>query len=126
MTDGFNKVTKKVILNQSSSSINLNLDANTDIKDIKRLHKKLTYIDGSPGEKFVSLGKEIVISINELSSDEFVKLRNIWKSKNTFQLTTERNEVFLVRWIEQTYDMLEEESFDETTFHSGTITLVEV
>lgn len=126
MANTFNNVTKRIRLIQTSNNIILNLDGDTDIKDHKRLHKSTQYIDGSKGEQWVSLGKTIEVTINKLTSAEFNKLRNLWKSKETFQITTERNEAFLVRWLEETFDMVEEEDFSQDTFHYGVITLEEI
>lgn len=122
----FNNITKKVNIQQSSNNINLNLDAQTDIKDIKRGHQEITYIDGSSGETFVSLGKEINIQINQLTSDEFKKLKDLWKSQEDFIIQTERNESFKVRYLDPIYDMVEEEDFRGNSFWYGSITLKEI
>lgn len=126
MANTFNKVTKRVRLIQTSNNIILNLDANTDIKDNKRLHTVTQYIDGSYGENWVSLGKTIVVLINKLTSVEHAKIRNLWKSKSNFEIITERNENFLVKWIEPTLDFTEDEDFDGSTFYYGQIELTEV
>ena len=118
--------TKSIRLYQSSTSINLNLDATTDIKDRKRKHQKIEYIDGSEGEQWVSLGKTITVAINHLNHTEYDMLRKLWKSNDTLLIYTERNEQFKVRFLQDIFDMVEDESFDNETFYYGTIELTEV
>lgn len=118
--------TKSIRLYQASTSINLNIDAITDLKDRKRKHQTTEYIDGSEGEQWVSLGKKIIVSINHLNHTEFDTLRKLWKSNLPLLIYTERNEQFKVRFLQDTFDMVEEESFDGESFYYGNIELTEV
>ncbi len=118
--------TKSVRLYQASTSINLNLDATTDIKDRKRKHQRIEFIDGSEGEQWVSLGKTITVAINHLNHTEYDMLRKLWKSNDTLLIYTERNEQFKVRFLQDIFDMVEDEDFEGNTFYYGSIELTEI
>ena len=123
---GSNRKTKAVRLYSQSKSINLNIDATTDYSDKKRLHRTIQYLDGSIGEQYVSTGKIITISINQVNQQEFEKLRLLWLSKTDFLLYTERQEMFKVRFISEEFNLTEDTDFDNVVFRYGTIELMEV
>lgn len=118
--------TKSVRLYQASTSINLNLDATTDIKDRKRKHQRIEFIDGSEGEQWVSLGKTITVAINHLNHIEYDMLRKLWKSNDTLLIYTERNEQFKVRFLQDIFDMVEDEDFEGNSYYYGSIELTEI
>ena len=105
---------------------NLNLDGTTDTIERKRLWKKVTRIDGSVYEKFVSLGKSIEVTINYITLDQYDEIKRFWINSEVVQIRTERNEFLLTKFIAETLELDEEEDMNGVRFYKGVIMLEEI